>query len=66
MIVRDVFAGVCNPKGGYDKKQSLPVNVSVAGPLLSRFDIVLILEDRKVNDRYESKLSTHMPTFNLQ
>lgn len=39
-----VFA-VTNPKGTYDRALSLEMNTSLGGPLLSRFDLVLVLPD---------------------
>jgi DNA helicase MCM9 len=39
-----------NPKSGYDSAQSVEVNTTLSAPLLSRFDLVMILLDEKDPD----------------
>ncbi len=56
---RTTVFGVTNPKGNYDPSEPLSVNTSLSGPLLSRFDIVLVLLDTK-NPQWDNVVSDHI------
>ncbi|OAE19975.1 hypothetical protein AXG93_1520s1490 [Marchantia polymorpha subsp. ruderalis] len=56
---RSTVFGVTNPKGQYDPYQSLSVNTTLSAPLLSRFDIVLVLLDTK-NPEWDNIVSNHI------
>ncbi|KAL1336219.1 hypothetical protein AAHE18_10G046400 [Arachis hypogaea] len=59
LSTRTTVFGATNPKGQYDPDQPLSVNTTLSGPLLSRFDIVLVLLDTK-NPEWDVVVSSHI------
>ncbi|CAL9222808.1 unnamed protein product [Arabidopsis halleri] len=59
LSTKTIVFGATNPKGQYDPDQSLSVNTALSGPLLSRFDIVLVLLDTK-NPEWDAVVSSHI------
>ncbi|KAK1563762.1 hypothetical protein Q3G72_032478 [Acer saccharum] len=59
LSTKTVVFGATNPKGHYDPDQPLSVNTTLSGPLLSRFDIVLVLLDTK-NPEWDAVVSSHI------
>ncbi len=53
-----VFA-VLNPKGIYDHDSDLSVNISMASPLLSRFDLILLMLDTR-NGAWDKLVTDHI------
>ncbi|KAK4881303.1 hypothetical protein RN001_004622 [Aquatica leii] len=57
---RCAILAATNPKGGHlDFGQSLSLNLAIPSPLLSRFDIVLMLKDT-YKDEWDSKITRHI------
>ena len=48
-----------NLRGAFDRHRSVSENVSLSGPLLSRFDIVLVLLDDK-DTAWDDAISRHI------
>ncbi|KAI4375879.1 hypothetical protein MLD38_013697 [Melastoma candidum] len=59
LSTRTIVFGATNPKGQYDPDQPLSINTALSGPLLSRFDIVLVLLDTK-NPEWDAVVSSHI------
>lgn len=56
---RATVIAVSNPKGSYDVNSDLTTNTAIASPLLSRFDLVLVLLDYPEKE-YDKRISTFL------
>ena len=56
---RTTVIAACNPKGSYDLSSDITTNTAIASPLLSRFDLILLLLDQP-DKEYDKQISTFL------
>eukprot|EP01038_Epipyxis_sp_PR26KG_P007770 gene7770-10556_t len=56
---RTTVIACCNPKGAYDVTADITTNTAIASPLLSRFDIIIVLLDTP-NKEWDKRVSTFL------
>lgn len=50
----------CNARGGFDEARCITANVALASPLLSRFDLILLLLDQQKGGPWDEVLSAQI------
>ena len=60
---RATVMAALNPKCSFDDESDLSVNTAIAGPLLSRFDIIMLLLD-KLDAGWDSEVCAHVLEIN--
>ena len=59
LSTRTSVIAALNPRGRFDPDVDLSVNTALSSPLLSRFDVILVLLDTS-NDEWDEKLAQHL------
>ena len=59
LSTRTSVIAALNPKGKYDHDVDLTVNTALGSPLLSRFDVILVLLDTR-NEEWDEKVAQHL------